>query len=436
MFHRFQRYFYPNHFSHFIRPSTTCIDHQRSLDSLPTSRLYCLNPTRVEASQCLVVFHLNATHLNPKHESPTLQPLTSKSDFLNIFKIEVASSSKIPTFMNCWSIFVSHPSHRHILINSSTIFFCRLGIGIANAGWIYGAVTRRINTSIDVIHSKKWVHFLHFRGWQNMTFLKQTEAKKVPTWLPRSKKKTGRFGVLDSNDGRLYLLLPNQPKKLGETHTENKITFENRSTEPSIYSKVLASLCKAFVLGKSFCIGSNKKAAIFGPACNIRFCFQLFAHIALALINEQANDWEHPVELSFWKISGSSFVKKIHTWFLLSRHTWNLVLGAKFMEIYHKHRLPHQVRWFFDIFPLVFRAKCLVQATRICIQFNVSIRWSQAPEHACWMPSPQHWRTWTQGFSCKELLQKFRNQWQCNIHMGVSNNRGTLKWMVYNGKPD
>ena len=106
------------------------------------------------------------------------------------------------------------------------------------------------------------------------------------------------------------------------------------------------------------------------------------------------------------------------------------------MEIYHKHRLPHQVRWFFDIFPLVFRAKCLVQATRICIQFNVSIRWSQAPEHACWMPSPQHWRTWTQGFSCKELLQKFRNQWQCNIHMGVSNNRGTLKWMVYNGKPD
>ena len=122
---------------------------------------------------------------------------------------------------------------------------------------------------------------------------------------------------------------PNQPKKLGETHTENKITFETSPTEPSIYAKVLASLCKAFVLGKSLCIGSNKKAAIFCPACNIRFCFQLFAHIAWALINEQANDWEHPVELSFWKISGSSFVKKVHTWFLLSRHDLKPCFGCK-----------------------------------------------------------------------------------------------------------
>ena len=78
----------------------------------------------------------------------------------------------------------SDPSHRHILINSSTIFLCCLGIGITNAGWIYGAITRGINTSIDVIHSKKRVHFLHFRRRQDMTFLKKQTKQKGSVTFP------------------------------------------------------------------------------------------------------------------------------------------------------------------------------------------------------------------------------------------------------------
>ena len=201
MFHRFQRYFYPNHFSHFIRPSTTCIDHQRSLDSLPTSRLYCLNPTRVEASQCLVVFHLNATHLNPKHESPTLQPLTSESDFLtisclSIFKIEVASSSKIPTFILLVNFCFTSKSqtHSHKLLHH--IFL--LPWHRHYKCWLDLWCRHQANKHLHRCHPLEEVGALSSLPRATEHDFPQTkEAKKVPTWLPRSNqtRKIWSFGL-------------------------------------------------------------------------------------------------------------------------------------------------------------------------------------------------------------------------------------------------
>ena len=54
------------------------------------------------------------------------------------------------------------PSGSHILINSPSILLGCLGIGVANAGGVDGAIARRINTSIDVIHSEQRVYFFHF----------------------------------------------------------------------------------------------------------------------------------------------------------------------------------------------------------------------------------------------------------------------------------
>mmetsp|Transcript_81163 Transcript_81163/g.146494 ORF Transcript_81163/g.146494 Transcript_81163/m.146494 type:complete len:596 (-) Transcript_81163:616-2403(-) len=52
-------------------------------------------------------------------------------------------------------------THLYVLVDSSSKLACRLGVCIGNARGIDGAVTRRVNTTIDVIYSKQWVHFLH-----------------------------------------------------------------------------------------------------------------------------------------------------------------------------------------------------------------------------------------------------------------------------------